>query len=184
MKTRTVVPAAIIAALFLAASGFMAAEQMQFRGRMFTGNMAFPVANVKIICDSLSKPDDLAEIIIARNTGGPEAMNERMAKFNVGNIQFIGGRGLRIDLHMAFEKKTEKGLQLFLVGRSQKADPNASRTFLDNTYVLVLQLDLDEKFNGEAKIMEDAVVRFSAAGDFKVESYRTTPKMLVNIQKQ
>ena len=183
MRTRSVV--AVLTGIFiLAASGFAVAEQMQFRGRLFTGNALAPSSTVKITYEGLSKPEDLAAIFAALNTSGPDAMLQQMLKTKVGNIQFIGGTGLQISLNMAFEKKTEKGLQLFLVAESQKADPNSSRRMLGSEYVLVLQMDLDEKFNGEGKIMEEAIIRFSATGEFSLESYRSTPKMIVNIRKQ
>lgn len=183
--------------LTAAAASQEAAEKAVYRGRLFTGNgpTTQSVVNVRITIDHLSTTEELTELMKYLAAGDSNGFFDKAETIKVGTLQYPGATGFPIDLNLAFEKKTEKGKQIFLVTESQPADPTSNwprsgseavgfrRVYGAGLY-LVVALDLNEKNQGEAKIYQKARVKFSTGGEFELVSYAETPLLIVNLRLQ
>jgi hypothetical protein len=183
--------------LTAAAAGQETAEKAVYRGRLFTGSgpTTQGVVNVRITIDHLSTTEELTELMKYLAAGDSNGFFDKAATIKAGTLQYLGVTGLGINLNLAFEKKTEKGKQIFLVTESQPADPTSNwpregaeavgfrRVYGAGLY-LVVAIDLNEKNQGEAKIYQKARVKFSTGGEFELVSYSETPLLIVNLRLQ
>lgn len=183
--------------LTAAAAGLETAEKAVYRGRLFTGSGPINpgVVNVRITINRLSTTEELTELMKYLVAGDSNGFFDKAEKIKVGTLQYLGTNGFPIDFHLAFEKKTEKRKQIFLVTESQPADPTSNwpragseavgfRRVLGAGLYLVVALDLNEKNQGEAKIYQKARVKFSTGGEFELVSYPETPLLIVNLRLQ
>lgn len=182
--------AAAIAPL-AAGAGDERAEQAVYRGRLFLGGAAASpgVIDVQITIDHLSTNEELAELAPLMAAGETNRLFVKAKAFRTGALQYLRTSGLRIDFHLAFEKKTKTGKRIFLVAENQSADPTSSLKMIGEEQFkrdlfLVVALDLNEEDKGEGKIYQEARVKFSAGGDFELVSYRTTPLLIVNVVRK
>jgi hypothetical protein len=168
-----------------------------YRGRLFTGSggVTQGVINVRITIDRLNTTEELTELLKYVAAGDSNGFFDKAAKIKVGTVQYLGASGLPIDFNLAFEKKKEKGKQIFLVTENQPADPTSGwprsgseavgfRHVYGAGFYLVVALDLNEKNQGEARIYEKARVKFSKGGEFELVSYSSTPLLIVNLRLQ
>jgi hypothetical protein len=183
--------------LTAAAASRGTAEKTIYRGRLFTGSgpTTQGVVNVRITIDHLSTTEELTELMKYLAAGDSNGFFDKAETIKVGTLQYLGATGLGIDLNLAFEKKTEKGKQIFLVTENQPADPTSGwpksgseavgfRHVYGAGLYLVVALDLNEKNQGEGRIYEKARVKFSTGGEFELVSYSSTPLLIVNLRLQ
>ncbi|MCX6577957.1 MAG: hypothetical protein NTV82_16400 [Candidatus Aminicenantes bacterium] len=179
------------------AAGQETAEKAVYRGRLFTGSgpTTQGVVNVRITIDHLSTAEELTELMKHLAAGDSNGFFDKAETIKVGTLQYLGATGLGIDLNLAFEKKTEKGKQIFLVTEDQPADPTSGwprsgseavgfRHVYGAGLYLVVALDLNEKNQGEGRIYQKARVKFSTGGEFELVSYSSTPLLIVNLRLQ
>jgi hypothetical protein len=194
MRKLILISLAFAAGLFLDAAlvGASPPEKAVYRGRLFLGGgpTTQGVVNVEVSVNRLTMDEELAGLLpdlAAGNTTRFFAKAKALPR--AGTLQYLGARGLRIDFPLAFEKKTDRGRQVYLVAEVQSADPTSFLVVIGEEQVvrdhfLVVALDLDENDRGEARIHQEAKVKFSAEGEFELAGYRTTPLLVVNLHRK
>jgi hypothetical protein len=157
--------------------------QVQFKARLMTGggpNIQASI-NVRINIKSYTDADEVRQLLQVFNSGGEDAFWPAFYKIDKGSLTFLGGLGLNIALHAAYEKPTDKGFKIILFSKSQSIEPGSKRLIYGGFLFLVVELDLDKNYRGDGKVYEDARIRFSEQGTIEMESYTRAPKILVGV---
>ncbi len=80
------------------------------------------------------------------------------------------------------EQKTENGYKILFATEGRSLEMRTSKRVSGGYLFLVVELNLNNKYEGEGKVYENAKIQFTPAGSFVMESYVTPPKMLVAVQ--
>ncbi|MBM3295874.1 MAG: hypothetical protein FJY82_15370 [Candidatus Aminicenantes bacterium] len=182
--------AKVIVLLGLAAAawgGFCLGQEAtaEFRGRIFMGGGPNrPGAlTTRIIVSGYTDLNDIQKLAVPLNAGDVEGFFSVFRQMKKGEMRFVGGAGLQINFNAAQERQTDKGIKIFLVGDSRSIESGVAKRVAGSALFLVVELDLNAKYEGEGKIYEDARISFTADGMIKLDSYLTTPKLIVNVRK-
>ncbi len=157
--------------------------QVQFKARLMTGggpNIPASI-NVRINIKSYSEADEVRQLLQVYNSGGEDAFWPAFYKLDKGAVTFLGGLGLNIAIHAAYEKPTDKGFKIFLFSKSQSIEPGSRRLIYGGFLFLVVELDLDKNYRGDGRVYEDARIRFTEQSTIEMESYTRAPKILVGV---
>jgi len=180
----------LIVALATAAAVFVlvAAQETvstEFRGRIFMGGGPNrPGAlTTRIIITGYTNMDEVRKFQERLNAGDVDGFYNEFRAVKKGEMRFVGGAGLQINFNAAQEQQTEKGVKIFLMSESRSIETGTSKRVGGSALFFVVELDLDKKFEGEGKVYEDARISFTPEGGIKMDSYLTTPKMIVNVRK-
>jgi len=159
--------------------------QVEFKARLMTGggpNVQSAI-NLRIRIESFTTTDEVRNLVEAYNSGGEDGFFAVFNKIDKGSLRFLGGPGLNIGFHAAYEKPTDKGYKIMLYSKSRSVEPGSSKLVYGGFLFLVVELDLDKNFQGEGRVYEDARIRFTAQGTIEMESYTRAPKDLVGISQ-
>ncbi|HSA95891.1 MAG TPA: hypothetical protein VLJ16_07565 [Acidobacteriota bacterium] len=153
-----------------------------FRARMLTGKAPVepPVVNVRIEIESYTTPQDVLGLQDAMNSGGEDAFLKMFASMKKGVVRIMDRRGWNLEVHAAQMVPTEKGrkLQLFMLRQSWDPGNQMVRTGAD--FFMVLELNLNEKNNGDGRLYEDAGINLAPlAGRIEMRRYGSAPKIIV-----
>jgi hypothetical protein len=157
--------------------------QVQFKARLLTGggpNVQASI-NVRINIKNYTDADEVRQLLQVFNSGGEDAFWPAFYKIDKGSVTFLGGLGMNIKFHAAYEKATDKGFKIFLFSKSQSIEPGSRRLIYGGFLFLVVELDLDKNYRGEGKVFEDARIRFTEQSTIEMESYTRAPKFLVGV---
>lgn len=159
--------------------------QVEFKARLMTGggpNVQSAI-NLRIRIESFTTTDEVRDLVKAYNSGGEDGFFAAFNKLKKGALRFLGGPGLNIAFHAAYEKPTDKGFKIFLYSKSRSVEPGASKLVYGGFLFLVVELDLDKNYEGEGRIYEDARIRFTEQGTIEMESYTRAPKDVVGVSQ-
>jgi hypothetical protein len=157
--------------------------QVQFKARLLTGggpNVQASI-NVRINIKSYTDADEVRQLLQIFNSGGEDAFWPAFYKIDKGTVTFLGGLGMNIAFHAAYEKATDKGFRIILFSKSQGIEPGSRRLIYGGFLFLVVELDLDKNYRGDGKVFEDARIQFTEQGTIEMESYTRAPKTLVGV---
>jgi len=157
--------------------------QVQFKARLMTGggpNVQASI-NVRINIKSYSDADEVRQLLQIFNSGGEDAFWPAFYKLDKGFVTFLGGLGMNIAFHAAYEKATDKGVKITLFSKSRSIEPGSRRLIYGGFLFLVVELDLDKNYRGDGKVFEDAKIRFTEQSTIEMESYTRAPKTLVGV---
>jgi len=183
-STKVIVLVGLTAA---ALSGFCLGQETaaEFRGRIFMGGGPNrPGAlTTRIIVHGYTDLNDIQKLSVPLNAGDVDGFFSLFRQMKKGEMRFVGGAGLQINFYAAQEQQTDKGIKIILVSDSRSIESGVSKRVAGSAMFLVVELNLDKKYEGEGKIYEDARISFTDEGRIKMDSYLTTPKVIVNIRK-
>ena len=157
--------------------------QVEFKARLMTGggpNVQSAI-NVRIRIEGYTNADEVRQLLEVYNSGGEDAFWKAFNNINKGSVIFLGGLGLNIGLHAAYDTLTDKGFKITLFSKNRSIEPGSSRLVYGGFLFLVIQLDLDKNYRGDGTVYEDARIRFTPQGAIEMESYTRAPKTLVGV---
>jgi len=174
-----------VAAALSAVAATQETVSTEFRGRIFMGGGPNrPGAlTTRIIITGYTNMDEVRKFQERLNAGDVDGFYNEFRAVKKGEMRFVGGAGLQINFNAAQEQQTEKGVKIFLMSESRSIETGTSKRVGGSALFFVVELDLDKKFEGEGKVYEDARISFTPEGGIKMDSYLTTPKMIVNVRK-
>jgi hypothetical protein len=157
----------------------------EFRGRIFMGGGPNrPGAlTTRILVNGYTNMDEIKILQDRLNSDDVGGFYTEFRKMKKGEMRFVGGAGLQINFNAAQEQQTENGINIFLVSESRSIESGVSKRVGGTALFLVVELTLNKKYEGEGKVYEDGRISFTADGAIKLDSYLTTPKVIVNIRK-
>jgi hypothetical protein len=175
----------VLASPFLSSLSFGQETAAEFRGRIFMGGGPNrPGAlTTRIIVNGYTNLDEIRALQDRLQSGDVDGFYDAFRKMKKGEMRFVGGAGLQINFNAAQEQQTEDGVKVFLIGESRSIESGVSKRVGGTALFLVVELTLDKKYEGEGKIYEDGRISFTPEGGIKLDSYLTTPKVIVNIRK-
>jgi len=156
----------------------------EFKGRLFMGggpNRA-NVVSVRILLNEYTSEDEVRRLSQFLNAGDIEGFYGAFREMKKGELRFIGGLGLKVVFNAATEQKTENGYKILFATEGRSLEMGTSKRISGGYLFLVVELNLNNKYEGEGKVYENAKIQFTPAGSFVIESYVTPPKMLVAVQ--
>jgi hypothetical protein len=183
--TRKCLIASAAAAVCLSASAVLWPAE-EFQGRVLPESDrpgAYKAMRVKITVKSYSSRDEILKLLEILRDQGYEPFMRAFRDINVGTFRPIGGRGVKINLHAAHSVSTENGRQILLFTQRQTWDLDMQQRIDRRFPFMVIELNLDDKGNGEGKIYEQANIRLTAWGTMEMEAYNSPPRQLYDLQK-
>jgi hypothetical protein len=153
-----------------------------FRCRMLTGKAPVEpsVVNVRIEIESYTTVQEVLGLQDALNSGGEGAFLKMFASMKKGVVRIMDRRGWNLEVHAAQVIPTEKGkkLQLFLLRQAWDPGNQLVRTGAD--FFMVIELNLNEKNNGDGRFYEDAGINLAPlVGRIEMSRYGSAPKIFV-----
>jgi hypothetical protein len=168
--------ASALAGLILA-SAASGQKPLQFKGRIFATEGQF-----KIRIDAFSTPEEIAKIKEPLMRQDYENFYKTLWTLDKGFIQFIGVSRMNVHFNLAVQEKTEKGVRILLIADSRAVMNTPVPTEWGLRPFYIVDLDLDEKNQGEGRIHAAALLDFPATGSVTMQSYRSEPQMLTNVR--
>lgn len=182
-----------VAVLFLLGLGLCldgnlsAAEK--YIGRLFTrgGPNTEAVIKVQVEVDSYTTTEEGFQLLQALNDQGWQPFITAFRQSIKGSIRFVGGRGLNIKIHVAEVFPKENGRKILLFTEKQAWEVDVQQRFDGRFPFMIVELNVDNKGNGEGKIYENAQIKLSGnredrTGIVEMESYSSAPKVLFSVQ--
>jgi hypothetical protein len=174
-----------LAAAALAAQAVGQDIAAEFRGRIFMGGGPNQpgALTTRLIVNGYTNLDEVRKLQDRLVAGDVDGFYNEFRAMKKGEMRFVGGAGLQIIFNCAQEQQTEKGIKIFLISDSRSIESGVSKRVSGTALFLVVLLDLDKEYKGEGKVYEDARISFSSDGAIRLDSYLTTPKVIVNVRK-
>ncbi len=172
----------LVAAYVVLSPGLWA--KTEFKGRLFMGGgpNRESVVSVRILINEYTTEDEVLRLQQFLNTGNIEGFYGAFREMKKGELRFIGGKGMKVVFNAITEQKTENGFKILLATEGRSLEMGTAKRVTGGYLFLVVELDLNNKYEGDGKVYEDAVIQFTPTGSFVVESYVTPPKMLAAVQ--
>jgi hypothetical protein len=183
MKKFVVVFAIIASCLSL--SGALGAKE-EFQARILAGfdPGMDEVRKIKVSIENYSTREEIMGLAGILSTQGFEPFMDAFLKLKKGIALPVGGRGIKINIHIAQSIPEEKGRKILLFSQRQSMDADRQLA-IDRRYpFMIIEFNLDEKDKGEGKLYEQANVRFTGLGTIELESYNSPPRQLYDISKK
>lgn len=180
MKKFTTLLLAASAALSLGAAQAAADE---FQARLFQIGLEYKALKVRIMIDSYTADEEIARIKSVLDQQGFEAFMNAFNSLMKGSLQIVGGRGVKINLHCAYSRPTDKGRQILLFTPAQDWDLSSMRRVEPEFQFMVIELNLNEKGRGNGKIYEQAKIELSAENVMSMEGYGAPPRQLLDVRE-
>lgn len=184
MRFRSMIARGLTLLLLFSATGTFGKEV--FQARMFTGSggaTSERVLTVRFEVESFTTRDEAFLLAQTLQQSGYNAFIDLFRRSRKGVIRFMGSRGLNIPLKVANDIATDSGRKIQLFGEAQGWNVDARKSYDGQFLFLVVELEINAKGKGSGRICEAARIGFTPEGDFKMETYLTTPVVLSAVKK-
>jgi hypothetical protein len=157
-----------------------------FQARMFTGSggpASERVMTVRFEVESYTTREEAFRLAQTYQQSGYHAFIDLFRRSGKGVIRFMGSRGLNIPVKVANDLAIDGGRKIQLFADAQGWNVDSRKTSEGQFLFMVVELEVNAKGKGGGRIYETARVGFSPEGDFKMETYLTTPIVLSAVKK-
>ena len=139
---------------------------------------------LSVYIDAYSSDDEIAQLAqTLRDKGSDELLNVVSKLNSKGRLSPTGRVGT--DVKVIRVRQTEKGRRIFLVTDRPISFVELYNGTRSRDYEFgVVQLDLDEKGNGEGAMLVATKIRFDKDNQIELEHYGIDPVRLANVRKE
>lgn len=136
----------------------------------------------EILVQDYTSTDEISQLREAFNKGGYESFMSAFRGMNKGSLSPIGGRGIKIVIHVAHSIPTDKGRKILLFTSSQSWDADNPRIIDWRFPFMLIELDIGRKEKGKGKIYEQVSIKLSAEGTVAMDSNNSPPLALWSVK--
>ncbi|MDD8015954.1 MAG: hypothetical protein PHX45_09705 [Acidobacteriota bacterium] len=179
---KKIVPLLLAAAIALSPHAAQAAAD-EFQARLFQIGLEYKALKVRIMVDSYTADEEIAQIKNVLSQQGFDAFMNAFNSLMKGSLQIVGGPGVKINLHCAYSRPTDKGRQILLFTQAQDWDLSSMRRVEPEFQFMVIELNLNEKGRGNGKIYEQAKIRLPLENVMEMEGYDAPPRQLLDVRE-
>lgn len=187
MKTRTlkaVVGGGVAVAGLLFLSGLLAGEEFQARLLGQSAHYSSQAEKFIISIDAYSTPEEVFGLAEVLSQKGYEPFMETFRGIVKGFFRPVGGRGVKIPIHVAHSLPTEKGRKIVLFTQRQAWDTEVQQKTDPRFTFMAIELNVDTKGKGDGRIYEQARIRITTQGMMELESYNSAPLQLWGVSQR
>lgn len=155
-------------------------SQVKLGGRVFRGSVGTGETPIKINISGFSTPEEilnLKQLMISNEMGKFYKVLRAMDKARVT----MPAGDINARFNIAVEERTDEGIRILLATES-RIIKQGSR-FGGPYYFQVVELNLNQNYEGDGKIHDAASLSFLPQGGIALDTYRTVPDQISNIRK-
>ncbi len=176
LKKIIVCGAVILSLCFL--GGLLAGEEFQARLLGQSAHYSSQAEKFIISIDGYSTTEEVFGLAEVLSQEGYEPFMEAFRGIVKGFVRPVGGRGVKIPIHVAHSLPTEKGRRIVLFTQRQTWDTEVQQKTDPRFTFMAFELNVDDKGKGDGKIYEQARIRITTQGIMELESYNAAPLQL------
>lgn len=180
MKIRLVL---MVAAACLVLSTVIWCEE-KFEARLLeqSGPKAGMATKFEISIESYTSNEEILQLEEVFSREGYEAFMRVFRTMNKGTFKPVGGRGVKIVIHVAHSIPTKKGRKILLFTPRQSWDADAVQRVDARFPFMVIELDINDKGEGKGRIYEQADIELTQEGTMAMKSYFSPPRALWGVK--
>lgn len=137
---------------------------------------------IRIYVSGTATDEEVHTLAAALKSGGSDALEKAMDKMDYGRIAPARSTGTKVAVIRM--KQTDKGQSILLVTDRPITFPELWRGSRSQDYPFgIVQLNIDEKGNGEGSMIVAAKIKISDDNQIEVESYGIGPSRLIGVSR-
>lgn len=172
---------ALLAFCLSLSAALWANEEFQARLLTYAGPQAGMAEKLIISIESYSTPDEVYQLREIFEKNGYDPFMAAFFRINKGNIRPVGGRGVKLNIHVAHSIQKENGRQIFLFTQRQSWDTGARQRIDRRFNFMVIELNVNKNGKGNGKLYDQASIRFSPSGTLEMEAFNSPPQQLFGV---
>jgi hypothetical protein len=163
-----------------AGSGDEKAKTEVYSARVVPAGAPAPPLSIKIYISGTTTDEEVHALAAALKNGGSDALEKAMDKMDNGRVTPPRSTGTKVAVIRT--KKTETGQSIILVTDRPITFAELWRGSRSQDYPFgIIQLNLDEKGNGDGSMIVAAKIKINDDNTIEVESYGMGPSKLIGV---